>query len=136
MPHREKRIREIAYLLWEREGRPEGQEDRHWHEAAAQYEAEQARAEAGDRRIEASPAHETHSAESTKTPAKGKAEAKEAVGSEEPAEKPMAAKKAARPKSAKPGAGEAPAAAPAVAAKATESESAVKPAKKPVKRKS
>lgn len=31
---KEERIRAEAYRRWEQEGRPEGQHDRHWHEAA------------------------------------------------------------------------------------------------------
>ena len=33
---REDRIRQRAYALWEREGRPAGQEGRHWAEAEKQ----------------------------------------------------------------------------------------------------
>ncbi|MFJ5487693.1 DUF2934 domain-containing protein, partial [Hansschlegelia beijingensis] len=33
MKDRERRIREIAYQLWEDAGRPEGQERQHWLEA-------------------------------------------------------------------------------------------------------
>ena len=32
----EARVRERAYQLWEQEGRPEGQEHAHWHEAERQ----------------------------------------------------------------------------------------------------
>lgn len=32
---REQRIREIAHRLWEQEGRPSGQEQRHWEMAEA-----------------------------------------------------------------------------------------------------
>ena len=42
MSERERRIREIAYLLWEQEGRPDGQSERFWHTAETQYEAESA----------------------------------------------------------------------------------------------
>ena len=40
MAERERRIQEIAYLLWEGEGRPDGQAERFWHMAEAAYEAE------------------------------------------------------------------------------------------------
>lgn len=30
---REQRIRELAYAIWEQEGRPEGQSERHWETA-------------------------------------------------------------------------------------------------------
>ena len=36
----EKRIREFAYQIWESEGRPEGQEGRHWEMACKLAEAE------------------------------------------------------------------------------------------------
>ena len=37
---RESRIREIAYFLWEQEGYPDGQADRHWAAAEAVVDAE------------------------------------------------------------------------------------------------
>lgn len=40
---REERIRQRAYDLWQREGAPEGRDQDHWHEAAAQIDAEAAR---------------------------------------------------------------------------------------------
>jgi len=40
MADRERRIQEIAYLLWEGEGRPDGQAERFWHMAEGAYEAE------------------------------------------------------------------------------------------------
>ncbi|EXF93183.1 hypothetical protein HK44_005685 [Pseudomonas fluorescens HK44] len=36
----DKRIREFAYLIWESEGKPEGQETRHWEMACKLAEAE------------------------------------------------------------------------------------------------
>ena len=36
----EKRIREFAYQIWESEGKPEGQEERHWAMARKLAEAE------------------------------------------------------------------------------------------------
>lgn len=38
----ERRIRELAYQIWEAEGRPEGQHDRHWRMARSLAEAEAA----------------------------------------------------------------------------------------------
>jgi len=38
---RDQRIRDRAYQLWEREGRPHGQHDEHWRRAAAEIEAEE-----------------------------------------------------------------------------------------------
>ena len=40
MPDRNARIREIAYFLWLEEGRPEGQEERHWLAAEALLESD------------------------------------------------------------------------------------------------
>ncbi len=40
MSKRERRIQEIAYHLWEKEGRPHGHSERFWHAAEAQVEAE------------------------------------------------------------------------------------------------
>ena len=40
MNNREERIKEIAYRLWEQEGRPDGHSDRLWRAAEAQYEAD------------------------------------------------------------------------------------------------
>jgi hypothetical protein len=37
--HREQRIRELAYAIWEQEGRPEGQSERHWETAEKAIEA-------------------------------------------------------------------------------------------------
>ena len=37
---REQRVRERAYAIWEREGRPEGEADRHWFTAEAELRAE------------------------------------------------------------------------------------------------
>ena len=45
MAERDRRIQEIAYLLWEQEGRPDGQAERFWHAAEVQFETEQARTE-------------------------------------------------------------------------------------------
>lgn len=43
MSTREKRIQEIAYHLWEQEGRPDGHSERLWRAAEAQYEADLAK---------------------------------------------------------------------------------------------
>jgi hypothetical protein len=40
MPHRNARIREIAYFLWLDEGCPDGQADRHWQAAEARLDAD------------------------------------------------------------------------------------------------
>jgi hypothetical protein len=45
MINREQRIQEIAYRLWEQEGRPDGHSERLWLAAEAQYEADDAKAQ-------------------------------------------------------------------------------------------
>ncbi|QJI29184.1 DUF2934 domain-containing protein [Pseudomonas sp. ADAK18] len=40
MSTEDKRVREFAYQIWESEGKPEGQEDRHWEMARKLAEAE------------------------------------------------------------------------------------------------
>src|SRR3712207_6051889 len=39
-PDREERIRQLAHLIWEREGRPEGREAEHWRLAEQAYDTE------------------------------------------------------------------------------------------------
>ena len=39
-PDRNDRIREVAYFLWLDEGRPDGEEERHWSSAEALLESE------------------------------------------------------------------------------------------------
>lgn len=39
---RQERIRERAYAIWEREGRRDGEHQRHWHQAASEIDAEDA----------------------------------------------------------------------------------------------
>ncbi len=110
MVQRERRIEEIAYLLWEQEGRPDGQAERFWHAAETQFEAEVARAELSAAVAEAK---SESAAPKKREPAKANA------GSEE-VEKPA---RTAKPKPVK-------APAPAVAFKAVVSEPPAKPAAK------
>jgi Protein of unknown function (DUF2934) len=42
MPDKEERIRERAYLIWEREGRLDGRHEHNWEEARREIEAEDA----------------------------------------------------------------------------------------------
>ena len=42
MSDKEQRIREVAYFIWQEEGCPEGQVDRHWQSAQAIVEAQDA----------------------------------------------------------------------------------------------
>ncbi len=39
---RQQRTRDLAHQIWEAEGRPEGQQERHWHMAERLVEAEMA----------------------------------------------------------------------------------------------
>jgi hypothetical protein len=48
MPDKEERIRERAYLIWEREGRLDGQHEHNWEEARREIEAEDDAAGGGD----------------------------------------------------------------------------------------
>jgi hypothetical protein len=43
----QRRVRERAYALWEREGRPEGRAEEHWFRAEAELRAEEADPSAG-----------------------------------------------------------------------------------------
>ncbi len=42
MPTREEKIRERAHQIWEQEGRPGGQEARHWERASREIDAAEA----------------------------------------------------------------------------------------------
>ncbi|MED5500437.1 MAG: DUF2934 domain-containing protein [Pseudomonadota bacterium] len=48
MTSREQRVRMLAYRIWESEGRPDDQDDRHWEMAERIVEAENAREEEQD----------------------------------------------------------------------------------------
>ncbi|MEP9321142.1 DUF2934 domain-containing protein [Pseudomonas sp. LABIM340] len=47
----ERRVRELAYQIWESEGRPEGQHDRHWRMARSLAETEAANADGADEAV-------------------------------------------------------------------------------------
>jgi hypothetical protein len=47
--NREERIRQMAHRIWESEGRPQGQEARHWHMAERLVEASEREPEDGER---------------------------------------------------------------------------------------
>lgn len=121
MVQRERRIEEIAYLLWEQEGRPDGQAERFWHAAEAQFEAEVARAELSAAVAEAP---SEGAALKKREPAKANAGGEEHEKAVRTA-KPKAAKAPAAPP-AKPKTVEAP----SVAVKAMASEPMAKPAAK------
>ena len=71
----EERVRERAYLLWEREGRPEGRAEEHWRRAAELEAAEAAPENQGGRRTEAREADDGSHASIT-PPRTGRAAAK------------------------------------------------------------
>jgi len=48
----ERRVRELAYQIWESEGRPEGQHDRHWRMARSLAEAEAANPHAAEEPVQ------------------------------------------------------------------------------------
>ena len=47
---RQDRIRRRAHEIWESEGRPHGAHDRHWHQAAGEVDAEDAKPSASPRK--------------------------------------------------------------------------------------
>src|SRR5271157_1307022 len=100
MTNRDRRIREIAYHLWEQEGRPEGERHSHrlWLVAEAQFEAEiTERKDAGDE-PPAEPAVEKPAEPAVKAPEPAVKAAEPAVKAAEPAVKaPEPAVKAAEP---------------------------------------
>ena len=61
MPDREERIRIRAHEIWELAGRPLGEDIRHWEQAAAEIDEEDAAAAAGEAGV-ASPAAEGNDA--------------------------------------------------------------------------
>ncbi|PKM00799.1 MAG: hypothetical protein CVV19_02000 [Gammaproteobacteria bacterium HGW-Gammaproteobacteria-9] len=82
MSSEEQRIREFAYQIWQSEGCPEGEEERHWAMARKLVEAEHGAAEA-------KPASRPRKTATKPTDATPKAKAKEA-----PAAKPRASRAA------------------------------------------
>ncbi len=45
---KEERIRRRAYEIWERDGRPDGEHERHWHQAEKELEGEGGAGESAD----------------------------------------------------------------------------------------
>ncbi|MBF8756212.1 DUF2934 domain-containing protein [Pseudomonas guariconensis] len=85
----EKRIREFAYQIWESEGKPVGQEERHWEMARKLAEAEALAPKVPPRK---KPAAKPKAAADAKTSAEPKAPAEPKVAAL-PGVKPAAAKK-------------------------------------------
>lgn len=67
MNSRDDRIREIAYRLWEEEGRPADQETRHWQTAESAVEQEEAE-EAERKIVEGEPPGATPAEDATLPP--------------------------------------------------------------------
>lgn len=88
MSNDEQRIRELAYQIWESEGKPEGQTDRHWQMARKLLESEQQ----GDLQPAPAKARKPRSKAATSAPAEDETQL------EKPAllGKPAGAKKPAR----------------------------------------
>ncbi|MFU3248557.1 DUF2934 domain-containing protein [Pseudomonas paraeruginosa] len=97
----EKRIREFAYQIWESEGRPEGQAERHWAMARQLAEAEAAAPAPKKPRARARPGEETPAL--LQPPAAKTRKPRAAAPARPASEKPAAAKPRSR---RKPEAGE------------------------------
>jgi hypothetical protein len=94
----EKRIRDFAYQIWESEGQPEGQEERHWEMARKLAEAEALAPDKKDVRKTAKPKLPKVDGAGDAKPVASKAAAKPAVKpATKPAAKPPVAKAATKP---------------------------------------
>lgn len=89
----DKRIREFAYQIWESEGKPQGQEQRHWEMACKLAEAEALAPAKPPKATQAKPAA---AKPGSKTALKPKAKSATAVLP--PGEKPAVAKKPRAPR--------------------------------------
>jgi hypothetical protein len=92
MDDREQRIRDRAYAIWQREGRPEGQEREHWQQAMREIDGEAGRAGAPAGGGDMGATGEAPSGSPGKSPSRKKAGTAGEKGS--PKEKPAAAAKA------------------------------------------
>lgn len=92
MNNDQQRIRELAYQIWESEGRPAGQDERHWQMACKLLQSEQQ----GD--LQPTPKKKPAACKARAKPATAPVE--DASQQEKPAllEKPAAAKKPSRPR--------------------------------------
>lgn len=100
MSAEEKRIREFAYQIWESEGKPEGQEDRHWSMARKLAEAEALAPKASPRKPRTTPPGAPPTGANGKArPSAAAPKAKPAapVAKADTAKKPRTAKKPATP---------------------------------------
>lgn len=103
MTNRERRVRDLAYQIWEEDGRPEGAESRHWSEAERRYAAELASAAPADDGTDAEPKGKAAKAPKAKAAAAAVGTPPKTGG--EPAK---TTPPAAEPKAAKAGSGKSP----------------------------
>ncbi|UMZ09269.1 DUF2934 domain-containing protein [Pseudomonas sp. MPFS] len=89
----DKRIREFAYQIWESEGKPQGQEQRHWEMACKLAEAEALAPAKPPKATQSKPAAAKPGAKAAVKP-----KAKSATTVLPPGEKPAAAKKPRAPR--------------------------------------
>jgi hypothetical protein len=95
---REHRVREIAYLLWERDGYPDGESERHWFEAELLYDAEDAERKAAEGEPPGGSAEKTLASAPPKAEAPASGKGSEAAAEAAPPAKPAAATPAAKTK--------------------------------------
>lgn len=94
----EKRIREFAYQIWESEGQPSGQDERHWDMARKLAEAEALAPDKSSARKATKPKLPKVDGAADPKPAPGKASKPAAAPASKPAAKPApSAKPAAKP---------------------------------------
>ncbi|ERO60209.1 DUF2934 domain-containing protein [Pseudomonas piscis] len=89
----DKRIREFAYQIWESEGKPQGQEQRHWEMACKLAEAEALAPAKPPKATQAKPAAAKPGSKAALKP-----KAKSATAVLPPGEKPTVAKKPRAPR--------------------------------------
>lgn len=97
----DKRIREFAYLIWESEGKPEGQETRHWEMACKLAEAEALAPTKPARTAKPNSGKTNSSKTAASKPTAAKPKTKAATNAKvaaPPGEKPVTAKKPRAPR--------------------------------------
>ncbi len=100
---RQERIRQRAHEIWEREGRPHGAHERHWHQATGEIEAEASKGNKPARAGAAAPAKAVKpkaTVKPAKATAKVAAPAKALATTKTPAKTAKPATKATTPKPA------------------------------------
>ncbi|HLD68171.1 MAG TPA: DUF2934 domain-containing protein [Pseudomonas sp.] len=92
----EQRIRDFAYQIWESEGRPDGQEERHWAMARKLAEAAEAAARSLPLKRSGKTKGAALSLDQAPSPLKGKPALCKPAQSPQPAKNPQPAKSPAR----------------------------------------